>query len=89
MPRNQLTKYSNVLAYSLSIQEPIPYRIQSSSIKFQIPGFLSINSFYNLYFVRHMRESTVWKLMKRTAFAVGTWARRVMLGDKVRYHFLK
>lgn len=75
---------SNVIAYSVMQHAPQPYRFKSNNLRFQIPNPLTLLP--DTRFWRTMRESTVWRLVKDSAFTVRTWARRTIWGDRVSSH---
>lgn len=76
---------SNVIAYSIMQHPPQPYRFKSSSLRFQIPN--PFTWLPDTRFWRTMRETTVWKIVRDTAFTLRTWTRRTIWGDRVRSYF--
>jgi uncharacterized protein (AIM24 family) len=72
---------SNVVAYKITQLAPQPYRFKTTSFRLQVPsisGWLPDTKFW-----RTMRETTVWRYTRHTAFTIRTWARRVIWGDRV------
>ncbi|KAK5119264.1 hypothetical protein LTR85_007878 [Meristemomyces frigidus] len=76
---------SNVIAYSIMQHPPLPYRFKANALRFQIPnlvGWLPDTRFW-----RTMRESAVWNFLRNAAFAMRTWGRRTIWGDRLFLHF--
>lgn len=72
---------SNVVAYTMTQHLPTPYRFKASTLRFQIPSITSL--FPDTRFFREMRKSGVWQFFASTGFALRTWARRSIWGDRV------
>ncbi|KAI9723595.1 MAG: hypothetical protein M1812_000895 [Candelaria pacifica] len=79
---------SNVLAYTITQNPPLPYRLKSSSLRFQIPGIDFGGLLPNTKFFRAMRESGTWRAITKAYFTVRTWSRRTIWGDRLflRFH---
>jgi hypothetical protein len=78
---------SNVIAYSVMQNAPQPYRFKATSFRLQIPN--PITWLPDTRFWRTMRESTVWRFFRTAGFAVRTWARRTIWGDRVSPGMIK
>ncbi|KAF1818028.1 uncharacterized protein K489DRAFT_328392 [Dissoconium aciculare CBS 342.82] len=76
---------SSVIAYSMMQHAPQPFRFKSSSLRLQIPNPLSWLP--DTRFWRTMREAAVWRFLRETAFALRTWTRRSIWGDRLFLHF--
>ncbi|KAK5131546.1 hypothetical protein LTR08_000873 [Meristemomyces frigidus] len=77
---------SNVVAYSMMQHPPQPYRFAASALRFQIPGLTTwLPS--ETRFWRTMRETAVWRFLSSTTFAIRTWSRRTIWGDRLFLHF--
>ncbi|KAK2628842.1 hypothetical protein QTJ16_001945 [Diplocarpon rosae] len=76
----------NVVAYTITQHPPLPYRLKSSSLRFQIPslglGYLA----QEIKFFRVMKESDTWRGLTRILFNLRMAARRTIWGDRL---FLK
>ncbi|KAI1361515.1 mitochondrial biogenesis AIM24-domain-containing protein [Xylaria arbuscula] len=76
---------SNVVAYTITKQPPLPFRFKSSSIKFQIPSvtaWLETTKFF-----QNMRQTEAYKFLARVFFNVRTTARRTIWGDSLFLQF--
>ena len=85
---NLVTNYSsNVLAYSVTPNPPLPYRLKSSVLRLQIPNMSLSRLIPNTKFFRVMRETPTWRAITNFAFTLRTWSRRTILGDRLFLHF--
>lgn len=76
----------NVVAYTITQHPPLPYRLHSSSLRFQIPS-LGLGRFVqDVKFFRVMKESDTWRRVTKLLFTLRTAARRTIWGDRL---FLK
>lgn len=76
----------NVVAYTVTPHPPLPYRLKSSSLRFQIPD-LGINGLMpDIKFFRVMRQTDTWKGIGKLLFNFKSTARRTIWGDSL---FLK
>ncbi|OQO04443.1 hypothetical protein B0A48_09365 [Cryoendolithus antarcticus] len=75
---------SNVVAYSQMPNAPQAYRFKANVLRLQIPktAWFSESRFW-----RTMRETTIWRFLSNTAYAVRTTARRTIWGDRLFLHF--
>lgn len=75
---------SSLLAYSMNgPSRPAPYRLRSTSLRLQIPK-LGLSRFLPEFeALRILRNSEVYRAIARTVFAVRTWSRRTVWGDRV------
>jgi uncharacterized protein (AIM24 family) len=79
---------ANTLAYSLSPHSPSPYRLTSSSLRFSVPGQGWLASLLpDTKFIRTMRATPTWRTISRVGFAVRTWARKSIWGDRLFLRF--
>ena len=74
---------SNVAAYSMNADPPLPYRLKSSSLRFQIPEIGLSKLLPDTRFIRAMRNSQTWQMFKSILFSIRTWARATIWGDRV------
>ena len=74
---------SNVVAYSMNVNPPLPYRLKSSSLRFQIPEIGVSKLLPDTRFIRAMRDSQTWQTFTTILFNVRTWARATIWGDRV------
>ncbi|KAI9816521.1 MAG: Altered inheritance of mitochondria protein 24, mitochondrial [Pycnora praestabilis] len=78
---------SNIVAYSITQNPPLPYRLKSSSLRLQIP-YVSLGALVpDIKFVKVMRDSGFWKAVTRLYFTVRTWSRRTIWGDRLFLRF--
>lgn len=77
----------NVVAYTITQHPPLPYRLKSSSIRFQVPdlGFTSLLS--NIKFFRVMKQTDTWRGITKFLFTLRTAARRTIWGDRLFLQF--
>ncbi|KAI9707238.1 MAG: Altered inheritance of mitochondria protein 24, mitochondrial [Candelina mexicana] len=78
---------SNVLAYTVTQNPPLPYRLKSSALRFQIPGVDVGNLLPDTKFFKAMRESGTWRAITGTYFTIRTWLRRTIWGDRLFLQF--
>ncbi|MCJ1391943.1 Altered inheritance of mitochondria protein 24, mitochondrial [Xylographa bjoerkii] len=78
---------SNVVAYTLTQNPPLPYRLKSSVLRLQIPDISFGSILPDTKFLRVMRESTIWKALTSFLFTVRTWSRRTIWGDRLFLQF--
>ncbi|MCJ1382127.1 Altered inheritance of mitochondria protein 24, mitochondrial [Xylographa soralifera] len=78
---------SNVVAYTLTQNPPLPYRLKSSVLRLQIPGVSFGSIMPDTKFFREMRESTSWKALTSFLFTLRTWSRRTIWGDRLFLQF--
>lgn len=75
---------SNIVAYSMNRQAPLPYRIKSSVLSFQIPGLNRFQTWASgIKFLQNMQQTTTWKVIAGSLFTIRTWSRRTIWGDRV------
>ncbi|EKD14228.1 uncharacterized protein L3040_003633 [Drepanopeziza brunnea f. sp. 'multigermtubi'] len=76
----------NVVAYTITQHPPLPYRLRSSDIRFQIPSLGVGGLMQKIKFFRVMKESDTWRAITNLMFTLRTAARRTIWGDRL---FLK
>jgi hypothetical protein len=76
----------NVVAYTITQNPPLPYRLKSSNLRFQIPNLGLGYLVPDIKFFRVMRETATWKAVTNLLFSLRTAARRSIWGDSL---FLK
>lgn len=81
--RTLLTANSNVLAYTMTANPPLPYRFKSTSLRFQVPSLTGL--FPNTKFFEEMRKTQAFKTLAQFLFTLRTWTRRTIWGDRVRF----
>lgn len=79
---------SALLAYSITNynRKPKPYRIAAvgTRLRLQIPNL--VRSWWGeLELVKAVRRSEVWQAVSRSVWAVRTWVRRTVWGDRVSF----
>ncbi|KAI1483652.1 mitochondrial biogenesis AIM24-domain-containing protein [Daldinia eschscholtzii] len=76
---------SNVVAYTVTKNPPLPFRFKSSGIRFQVP---SITTWLGeTKFLKTMRGTETYKFLSRVLFSLRTAARRTIWGDRLFLHF--
>ncbi|OLN91636.1 Altered inheritance of mitochondria protein 24, mitochondrial [Colletotrichum chlorophyti] len=76
---------SHVVAYSVSRNPPLPFRLKSNILRFQVPsitGFLPETNF-----LKAMRDTSTYKNLSRWLFAFRTSLRRTIWGDRLFLQF--
>ncbi|KAI1505080.1 mitochondrial biogenesis AIM24-domain-containing protein [Biscogniauxia marginata] len=76
---------SNVVAYTLTKNPPLPFRFKSSSIRLQIPSLTTWLE--TTKFIQNMRETEFYKFVSRLMFSLRTAARRTIWGDRLFLQF--
>jgi hypothetical protein len=77
----------NVLAYTITKHPPLPYRLKSSSLRFQVPNLGLSYLIPDTKFFRVMRESNTWRVITKLLFYLRTAARRTIWGDRLFLQF--
>lgn len=75
----------SVVAYSVTKQQPLPFRFKSASLRFQIPSLTSWIP--ETEFMKKARESEVYKFLARVFYSLRTMTRRTIWGDRLFLHF--
>ncbi len=65
---------------------PSPYRLKSTSLRFQVPRLDVSGWIPDTKFFRVMRGSPTWLNIKKLLYTLRTWSRRTIWGDRVRQH---
>ncbi|KAJ8126451.1 hypothetical protein O1611_g7187 [Lasiodiplodia mahajangana] len=76
---------SNVVAYTITKNPPLPFRFKSSSIRFQVPSvttWLETTKFF-----QNMRQTETYKFLAQLFFRMRTIARRTIWGDRLFLQF--
>jgi hypothetical protein len=77
----------NVLAYTITQHPPLPYRLKSSNLRFQVPNLGLSYLVPDTKFFRVMRESSTWRGITTLLFNFRTAARRTIWGDRLFLQF--
>lgn len=77
----------NVLAYTITPHPPLPYRLKSSALRFQIPNLGLSYLIPDTKFFRVMRETNTWRAITNIMFNLRTAARRTIWGDRLFLQF--
>ncbi|KAL3426233.1 hypothetical protein PVAG01_03024 [Phlyctema vagabunda] len=77
----------NVVAYTITQHPPLPYRLKSSSLRFQVPSLGLGYLIPDTKFFRVMKTSETWKTIGRLLFNLRTAARRTIWGDRLFLQF--
>ena len=77
----------NVVAYTVTQHPPLPYRLKSSNLRFQIPN-LGVSSYLlKIKFFRVMTQTDTWRGIAKLLFNLRTSARRTIWGDRLFLQF--
>ncbi|KAH8661443.1 mitochondrial biogenesis AIM24-domain-containing protein [Tricladium varicosporioides] len=77
----------NVVAYTVTQHPPLPYRLKSSSLRFQIPDTGLGRLLRNVKFFKVMAETNTWRTITNLLFNIRTAARRTIWGDRLFLQF--
>jgi len=77
----------NVVAYTITQHPPMPYRLKSSRLRFQIPSLGLSRLVPDIKFFRVMQQTDTWKGIGRFLFTLRTSARRTIWGDRLFLQF--
>jgi hypothetical protein len=77
----------NVVAYTITQHPPLPYRLKSSSLRFQIPDIGIGRLLPDVKFIRVMQQTDAWKGIEKLLFYLRTSARRTIWGDRLFLQF--
>lgn len=75
----------SVVAYSVTKQQPLPFRFKSASLRFQIPSLTSWIP--ETEFMTKVRGSEAYKFLARVFYSLRTISRRTIWGDRLFLHF--
>lgn len=78
---------SNVVAYLMTKNPPLPYRFKSTTLRLQIPSTSLGALIPNTKFFRVMTETGIWRASSRLGFRLRTWLRRSVWGDRLFLQF--
>ncbi|MCJ1411722.1 Altered inheritance of mitochondria protein 24, mitochondrial [Ptychographa xylographoides] len=78
---------SNVVAYTLTQHPPLPYRLKSSSLRFEVPRINIGGIIPDTKLFQFMRGSGIWKFVTSFLFTLRTWSRRTIWGDRLFLQF--
>lgn len=77
----------NVVAYTITQHPPLPYRLKSSSLRFQVPNLGLSGYLPDIKFFRVMRQTATWKALANILFSLRTATRRTIWGDRLFLQF--
>ena len=77
----------NVVAYTVTQHPPLPYRLKSSNLRFQIPDLGIRNFLLEIKFFRVMTQTDTWRGITKLLFNLRTAARRSIWGDRLFLQF--
>ncbi|KAL7619470.1 Altered inheritance of mitochondria protein 24, mitochondrial [Parahypoxylon ruwenzoriense] len=76
---------SNIVAYTITKNPPLPFRFKSSGIRFQVPSITTWLG--DTKFLQTMRGTETYKYLSRLLFSLRTTARRTIWGDRLFLQF--
>ncbi|KAK1593468.1 mitochondrial biogenesis AIM24-domain-containing protein [Colletotrichum navitas] len=76
---------SHVVAYSVSRNPPLPMRLKSNILRFQVPSITGL--FPETSFVKAMRDTSTYKNLSRWMYSLRTTLRRTIWGDRLFLQF--
>lgn len=65
---------------------PQPFRFKTSALRLQVPDLQS--RLPETRFAHVMRQSSLWRIVANLSYAIRTWYRRIILGDRLFLHFV-
>lgn len=77
----------NVVAYTITHHLPQPYRLKSSSLRFQVPNLGLGYLMPDIRFFKVMKETKSWRGFTNLLFNLRTAARRTIWGDRLFLRF--
>jgi hypothetical protein len=78
----------SVVAYAVSRNPPLPFRLKSSSLRLQVPSAVSSRlRLPDSTFLRNMRDTDTYRFLARAAYWLRTALRRSIWGDRLFLHF--
>ncbi|KAI9861485.1 MAG: Altered inheritance of mitochondria protein 24, mitochondrial [Vezdaea acicularis] len=79
---------SNVVAYTVTPNPPLPYRLKTSILRMQVPSLGLGKLVPETKFIIALRDSDTWKRLVWLWHALKTWSRRTIWGDRLflRFH---
>lgn len=77
----------NVVAYTITQHPPLPYRLKSSRLRFQLPDIGLSRLFPDIKFFRVMQQTSTWKGIAKLLFNLRTSTRRTIWGDSLFLQF--
>ncbi|RDL31923.1 Altered inheritance of mitochondria protein 24, mitochondrial [Venustampulla echinocandica] len=78
---------ANVVAYTVTQHPPLPYRLKSSNLRFQVPNLGFGDLLSKIKFFRVMKETDTWRGIRQLLFNFRTAARRTIWGDRLFLQF--
>ncbi|KAF2495629.1 altered inheritance of mitochondria protein 24, mitochondrial [Lophium mytilinum] len=78
---------SHIVAYELGSNPPLPYRFKSTALRFQIPKYDFGPLVESSKFLKTMAETATWRTITGVLFALRTWLRRTIWGDRLFLEF--
>ncbi|EPS44618.1 hypothetical protein H072_1383 [Dactylellina haptotyla CBS 200.50] len=79
---------THLLAYSVGLERPRPYRLAQTTLRFQIPKLSILRSvFPKSKFVETMMKTDTYQTITRILYNTKTWLRRVIWGDRLFLQF--
>jgi hypothetical protein len=77
----------NVVAYTITQNPPLPYRLKSSSLRLQVPNLGLGYLIPDIKFFRVMRQTDTWVGITKLLYNLRTAARRTIWGDRLFLQF--
>ncbi|KAJ0311540.1 hypothetical protein Brms1b_008292 [Colletotrichum noveboracense] len=76
---------SHVVAYTVSRNPPLPFRLKSNILRFQVPSITGLLP--ETEFIKNMRDTSTYKTLARWLFSLRTTLRRTIWGDRLFLQF--
>ncbi|KAF9874267.1 altered inheritance 24 [Colletotrichum karsti] len=76
---------SHVVAYTVSRNPPLPFRLKSNILRFQVPSITGLLP--ETEFMKNMRHTSTYKTLARWLFTLRTTLRRTIWGDRLFLQF--
>jgi uncharacterized protein (AIM24 family) len=82
-----VTHPGNVVAYTITQHPPLPYRLKSAGLRFQVPNLGLGYLVPDIKFFRVMGQTNTWRGLSKLLFDLRTAARRTIWGDRLFLQF--
>ncbi|KAF3926488.1 hypothetical protein AA313_de0208239 [Arthrobotrys entomopaga] len=79
---------THLLAYSIGLERPRPYRLAQTTLRFQLPRLAILRSLFpRSQFIETMMRTETYKAISKVLYGFKTWLRRVLWGDRLFLQF--
>ncbi|EWC45556.1 hypothetical protein DRE_05414 [Drechslerella stenobrocha 248] len=79
---------THLLAYSIGVERPKPYRLAQTTLRFQLPKISMLQGIVpQSKFLDTMAKTETWQTITSLFFNVKTWLQRIVWGDRLFLQF--